>query len=155
MRETQERTINGATYKSNQIPGRQAARVGVRIVKLFGPGIASLAGVETVSSEQLGKLAGEAAQRIAMMLDEDTGLKLIRDILQETWRIDPDTHQRQELKEDAIFDDVFRGGVVELVKVTAFALEVNNFFGQRGIGPLMERVQAMASRMPIAPSVQP
>ena len=146
MRETQERQIRGVTYKSTPVAARKAAGIGLRLAKIFGPGIASMAAMED-TDENLGMLAGEAAQRIANMIDEEVGIQLIMDILLDTIRIDPETHTKQLLREGLIFDEVFRGNLGEMMLALGFALEVNGFFGPAGIGTLLERVEAMASRM--------
>ncbi len=151
MREPQETEINGATYRSSPLPGRKATLIAARVAKLIGAGAAA-AGMlgsngqsdEESDEEAGGRLLAAVVGKIAESLDEHKTLTLIRDILQLTVRIDPDTNDRQDIWQDNVYDEVYGGGnLAELFQAVGFAFQVNGFFGFAGIGTLAKRAASL------------
>lgn len=161
MRPTQERQIGDALYKSTPVPARKALSIGVRLVRILGPGIAALAGVEDSLPDpereskvalagaidgrpRLAEAAANAAKKLAEMLDEKVVVQLVLDILQCTSRTMDG--RKDELGDARTFDLVFAANLGEMFEAIGFALEVNRFFGSGGTSGFLDRLATLASR---------
>lgn len=129
--ETRERSIGGHSYRVTQFPGRMGLRLQVRLVKLLGPAVGTLAADGNVMDAQIdGGMIGKAVGLLADRLEEDAVEKLVVELLSGTRRDGGELGGAQ-------IDLAFAGHYGELLQVLAFVIEVNygDFLGALTTGP--------------------
>jgi hypothetical protein len=148
MQAATRKDIDGITYVSQPLPAREALAIGVQLLQVVGPTLATFASEdEREVDARLTAKAGEAAQRLAEMLDDQKVIALVLRILKATERIDPETNQKQQISDGRVFDTVYMANLGEALKAIGFALEVNRFFGQGGIGGVLDRLGSLRTRL--------
>lgn len=143
MREPQEKTINGRTYRVTPL----AAGQGLGLLTLITKHIAR--GLENVTSlAALTEQAGKAIADVAAHLDEAHVDRLCKTLAgSAVFEVEPGSGKFVPLS--AHFDNHFAAAYGELAQFLAFALEAN-------YGSFFAMAQgAMAARAPAAPGASP
>lgn len=135
-RETQKRVIDGLTFTVQQLPGREAGRLFIRVSKYLLPGIAragkALDGLSmgdgglanaTINMANASDGLANAAEFIFSHLDEKEYDALV-DKLLDTCIIN-DGKTEQLLMNPGVFDNALAGKVLTQLKLLQFALETN------------------------------
>ncbi len=130
MRSTDTRTIDGFSYDVTQLPGMRGVRFLARLGRIVGPSLGGL-----ITSLQGGGLAGADLSAVAVSvgrlfidLTENELEAICRELLGSATYRDPVTQKIVPVMDD--FDLHFQGRAASVLKLLAFALEVNygNFF---------------------------
>jgi hypothetical protein len=128
---TQERTIDGRTYTVQQLPARKALKTLNRLGKVFGPALAQAATAVGSSAKldiaaiDVAKLGGAVEALFANL--EDADLDHFVQTFLESSLVDGAPLYAQ-------LDVVFMGKIDGLLKLLAFAVEVNFGNFMRGLG---------------------
>jgi hypothetical protein len=123
--ETKSKEIGKHTYSVTPLTAKKAYKLLTKILKIVGPGVGTI--VDGRSADGLvGQLIGQITERL-----DETAVEQIVDMLiaQTTVRMDG-----RDVPVEKIFDVHFVGKMSELMRVLAFALEVQygDFFADLG-----------------------
>lgn len=148
--------INGNSYEVTQLPYKLGHKLLLRLYKVLGPtlakGLAQVPSLEkgmaNLDVKELAPAFGAAVQGLADVLTEED-FDFMVDTLAEYTKISKGDDKWLPLKQGMEFH--FAGNYAELFKWIGFALRVNygGFFGERGFGDALAKLQAAAkSRSP-------
>ena len=163
MRENATKIIEGHTYAVTQLPARQAERLFVRLLKLFGPSLMGL--VSGALVQGLGKPTSKADGKgasIRRISDLEPALLSFFDRISE----EEFDFLRNKLLEmmtvdgrmvlGMAYDVEYQGRLVEVLQAMWFSLEANFGFGFGGLLSAMRgRVSAAMTAAPAGPSTSP
>ncbi len=139
--ETKECTLDGRNVAVTQFPGRRGLSILTRLAKIVGPALGALVGTTSAKVTMDTEVSVDGAVKALMeQLDGDATVAFVMELLCCT-RIDG-----SEVT-DKYFDMELAGQYMLVGKVLGFVLEVNygSFFGQGGIGNLVEKLQRLTS----------
>lgn len=133
-RETQAKVMDGLTFKVQQMGGREASRLFVRISRYLIPSIARAGKVmdkidftkgmnQDIDVGNIASGLGEAADFLFEHLDEKEWDYLVDHLLDTCLVYDGKTERL--LMQPGVFDEVMAGKVFTQLKLIQFALEVN------------------------------
>jgi len=152
MLSSEKTVINGNGYEVRQLPYKLGHRLLLRLYKVLGPtvarGIASAPNLGNLADFQVERLApmlAGAIETLAGVLSEED-FDFVVDTLAEYTLLSKGDDKWVPLKQEMEFH--FAGNYPELFKWLGFALKVNfsGFFGERGFGDLVARLQTRASK---------
>jgi hypothetical protein len=146
MLKTETRTIKDAEYTTTTFPGRPGFKVRTRLLNLLGP---ALSGIDDLAGDKAAQMAAVARALGALLtgMEAEKTLQLILDLFRHTTRKDPESGNVEAISKDPVFDRVYAANYGEMLSVAMFVIDINNFFGEGGIGDLMDRAQEFASRL--------
>lgn len=127
------RTIGDVTYHVVPLAAGAALRVMTRVLKMAAPSFGDVASLREAASA-----VGTLLSGVAESLD-DGAVEYICAELAKVTQVEAAPGKRQELA--GMFDEHFRGRIVELFEWLRFAAEVT-------YGPLVEKLRAQATAAP-------
>lgn len=135
MIQEQEKEINGAKYRVQQFAARRGLGLKTRLIKLIAPTVLAVMGNQgqKVNLDNIDPaLLGKGIQGLLDNLDSDSVIKLVFDLLVNTWRDGVQVTSQN----GTYFDSIYAGNYAELYKALLFVVEVNfgSFFQELGIG---------------------
>lgn len=154
---TRERTIDGISLTTQQLPVLRATALSVKIVRQLGPFVSAAKQVDLQSvahaldgnAAEIAPMIGEAMAR----LDEREFLEIARLLLAETVAVTDG--QKYKLDKDSSIDAAFAGRLDAFLKALAFSVEVNfqSFFD--GVRGAIEKLRALAEEDKPSASTSP
>lgn len=146
-------------YHGTNLPADKANSIAAKMIKIFAPTIGKvLNGTKSLTDLMSGDVGsinmdfGEIAAALMEQLDESVIQGVIKDLMSgPIVRYGPSASGKpvkQDLSQRSIFNDVFAGNQMELLRVLRFALEINfpRFFSENRIGEVWDRGRAMMDR---------
>lgn len=146
---TKEKLIDGKRVCVTPWGARTALKRKFKLLKLFGPGLAELAGgmKKDGMETDLSNLS-TAIEKLLVQVEEDEFIKIIMMFFEQLFIDD------REIT-DTEFDSFFSENLNLVYKIIGFVLEVNfgSFFGKGGIGKALNLVKKVQG--PVSPEKQP
>lgn len=132
MRETRELEIGGKTYRVTQLPAMRSLKLLNRLGRVLGPALGTLAGAATSSSGLSGMDVGKLGEAAELLFDKLSEKELEDIVLQLTELVECSDGEKSFVLTKPHIDTLFQGDVGGLLKLVAFALEVNygSFLGE-------------------------
>jgi len=128
MLKSEERRIGDHLFRVTQVPGTKSIRLFTRITKLVGPAIGALAkdgeAIKSLLDQDVGQL-GAALQTLCDDLNPDEIEALGKDFAKHARVKVGGEGEWMLLENEAVFDDVFAGGVDVFLGWLGFSLQVN------------------------------
>ncbi len=150
--ETRKTNIGGHTVSVTQLPARRAISLKIKLIKVFGPGLAEVLGsidkpkgasTTILDSDIKGSSLSAGFQKLVDAVDPDVFLGLLEELFQGV-RID-NVEWSWELA-----DQNYAGDLGTLYEIAFFVLKVNyeSFFAKTRIGTLLSRTTATDQSTP-------
>lgn len=130
-KEIEIRIVDGVTFKIGQLSATKSVRLLVRIAKIMGVSLASMAGSDGKSDLQ--DLAfDKAAEKLLDRIDDNIVMEIIKSSLEQVFVQDKGIKNSLAQEFDVYFADT---GVFHVIKVVKAAWEVQypDFFGENGL----------------------
>lgn len=161
--ETVEREIDGVVYKCGQLPAMRAVKLLNRLGRVLGPTLAKLGAALPATGGKLSDLdlsrldfakVGDAVSLLFEKLDDETLEKLLRELLSGVSFEEPDGKIGPLFPDSRTlaFDQHFKGRILSVGRVAAFAFEVNFGGFSDALAALLPHVKAAAGEGKAAPS---
>jgi len=151
MREAENKKIDGCNYVCAMMPATKAQKTFVEVSQRIGsPAMAMLSRAFSPSVEESGKITGgldttveglvaEGLRIFLLELDPDTADRIIKTVMDGVL-VEGDG----KLTDEAVFDQHFRGRVLSMYRVFAWAMEVNyrDFSDAASLNSLVPKLRA-------------
>lgn len=154
---TEERDINGHKYSVTQFVATEGLRIKIALGKYIGPSLPHFVkgGTNTnvLDAELDRKGALVAIEKLIEHLDEVDTVNLILRMLKSGGV----RRDGVEVGNETIFNTEFAGNYIELYKALGFIVEVNygkDFFGEGGIGKLLEKLMEEEKKKNTVPPLE-